>query len=122
MTDQDQGTAVIIGVGAERGTGAAVARRFAAGGLHAVLDGRTQERLEKRRDEIIAAGSSASVHVLDVRKEDEVAALFDAVEKSYAPIKSVTFNPDETSATRWPKPRPGCSSICGGCRVSAGSW
>ena len=74
MTDQDQGTAIIIGVGAERGTGAAVARRFAAGGLHAVLAGRTQERLEKRRDEIIAAGGSASVHVLDVRKEDEVAA------------------------------------------------
>ncbi len=90
MTDE---TAIIIGVGAERGTGAAVARRFAAGGLHTVLAGRTEERLEERAAEITDAGGSASIHVLDVRKEDEVAALFDAVEADHAPIRSVTFNP-----------------------------
>ena len=93
MADGSGGSAIIIGVGAERGTGAAVARRFAAGGLHTVLAGRTEERLAERRDEIIAAGGSASVHVLDVRKEDEVTALFDAAEAAHAPIRSVTFNP-----------------------------
>lgn len=90
MTD---GTAIIIGVGAARGTGAAVARRFASGGLHTVLAGRTEERLAERASEITAAGGSASIHVLDVRKEDEVATLFDAVEAAHAPVKSVTFNP-----------------------------
>lgn len=90
MTD---GTAIIIGVGAARGTGAAVARRFASGGLHTVLAGRTEERLAERASEITVAGGSASIHVLDVRKEDEVATLFDAVEAAHAPVKSVTFNP-----------------------------
>ncbi|MBO22866.1 MAG: glucose 1-dehydrogenase [Rhodospirillaceae bacterium] len=90
MTD---GTAIIIGVGAARGAGAAIARRFAAAGLHAVLAGRTEERLTERADEIMAQGGNASVHVLDVRKENQVTALFDAVEASHAPIRSVVFNP-----------------------------
>ncbi len=93
MAEVKGGSAIIIGVGAERGTGAAVARRFAAGGLHAVLAGRTEDRLAERAGEIEAAGGSASIHVLDVRKENEVAALFDAVEAAHAPIRSVTFNP-----------------------------
>ena len=33
------------------------------------------------------------MHVLDVRKEDEVASLFNKVEANHAPIRSVTFNP-----------------------------
>ncbi len=93
MTPSTGGTAIIIGVGAQRGTGAAVARRFAADGLHTVLAGRTEERLKERADEIAAEGGNASVHVLDVRKEDQVTALFDAVEAAHAPIRSVVFNP-----------------------------
>lgn len=93
MAEDKGGTAIVIGVGAARGTGAAVARRFAAGGLHTVLAGRTEERLAERAAEIADAGGSASIHVLDVRKEDAVTALFDAVEADRAPIRSVTFNP-----------------------------
>lgn len=93
MTEDARGTAIVIGVGAARGTGAAVARRFAAGGLHTVLAGRTEERLADRRDEIVAAGGSAAIHVLDVRKEDQVAALFAAVAGTGAPIRAVVFNP-----------------------------
>lgn len=86
-------TAIVIGVGAERGTGAAVARRFAEGGLHTVLAGRTLERLEERQAEIQAAGGAASVHVLDVRKEDEVQAMFAAVAEMAGPLRAVVFNP-----------------------------
>ena len=85
-------TALIIGVGAYAGIGAAVARRFAVQGLHVALAGRTLERLEERASEIRNAGGSASVHPTDVRKEDQISALFDAAE-SQGPLRSVVFNP-----------------------------
>ncbi|MBS29247.1 MAG: glucose 1-dehydrogenase [Alphaproteobacteria bacterium] len=93
MAESEAGTAIVIGVGAEQGTGAAVARRFAAGGMHTVLAGRTAERLEERQAEIAAAGGTATVHVLDVRKEDEVAALFAAAETLDGTLRAVVFNP-----------------------------
>tara|TARA_R110002110_G_scaffold415612_6_gene652189 strand:- start:220644 stop:221384 length:741 start_codon:yes stop_codon:yes gene_type:complete len=89
MTD----TAIIIGVGAERGTGAAVARRFAAEGLHVAIAGRTLDRLVARQGEIKAAGGAASVHTVDVRKENQVIDLFAAVEEMEGPIRAVVFNP-----------------------------
>ena len=75
-------TAVIIGVGAYRGLGAAVARRFAAEGMHVVLAGRTGERLRERAEEIEAAGGTASICPTDVRTEEAVRALFDFAEPS----------------------------------------
>ena len=46
-----KGTAVVVGVGAETGLGAALARRFAREGLRVVIAGRTEKRLRA-----IAAG------------------------------------------------------------------
>lgn len=86
-------TAIIIGVGSRRGLGAAIARRFAAGGLHVVLAGRTEERLSERAAEINAQGGSASIHPTDVRKEDQVTALFDAAQALRKPLRAVVFNP-----------------------------
>ncbi|BBU30658.1 hypothetical protein BTHE68_43920 [Burkholderia sp. THE68] len=42
-----QPTAVVVGVGSEEGLGAAVARRFARGGFHVLVGGRTIEKLER---------------------------------------------------------------------------
>ena len=40
-----KGTAVVVGVGAETGLGAALARRFAYEGMCVVISGRTEKRL-----------------------------------------------------------------------------
>ena len=40
-------TAVVVGVGAERGLGAALCRRFAQGGHHVLVAGRTAAKINK---------------------------------------------------------------------------
>lgn len=49
-------TAVVIGVGAEEGIGAAVCRRFAATGHHVMATGRTREKIEQVAAAIGTAG------------------------------------------------------------------
>jgi len=72
------GDVIVVGVGAERGVGAAVARRFAREGLRAVLAGRTMSKLEAVAATIRAAGGAALPVVADATDEAAVAALFDA--------------------------------------------
>ena len=86
-------TAIIIGVGARRGLGGSLARRFAAGGMHVVISGRSEDRLRARAAEIEAAGGSVSVCPSDVRKEDHIARLFDFAEQRGAAPTAVVFNP-----------------------------
>lgn len=73
-TDQKQ-VAVVIGVGASNGVGAAVARRYAREGFHLVLAGRTASGLDLVRDEIDTAGGSAESVVTDATVEADVDAL-----------------------------------------------
>ena len=70
-------TALVVGVGAEEGVGAAVCRRFAAGGHHVLVAGRTPAKIDKVVGAIVAAGGSAEAHVVDATQEDQVIALFD---------------------------------------------
>jgi citronellol/citronellal dehydrogenase len=70
-------TIVITGGGS--GIGRAAAHELAALGAHVALAARKIERLTHVRDEIVAAGGSASAHVCNIRDEAQVAALFDAV-------------------------------------------
>jgi NAD(P)-dependent dehydrogenase (short-subunit alcohol dehydrogenase family) len=79
MTEAASGqpTAVVVGVGAERGLGAALCRRFAAGGYHVLVAGRTQAKLEQVVRTIAAAGGSAEAIATDTTREDDVARLFD---------------------------------------------
>ena len=53
-------TAVVIGVGAARGLGATLCRRFADLGLHAVVAGRTPEKVEAVAESIRAEGGEAT--------------------------------------------------------------
>ena len=46
-------TALIVGVGASRGLGAASAWRFAREGLHVVVAGRTAEKVERVAEEMV---------------------------------------------------------------------
>ena len=52
-------TAVVIGVGAEQGLGAALCRRFAAAGHHVLVAGRTPQKIERVAQVIAQSGGSA---------------------------------------------------------------
>lgn len=70
-------TAVVVGVGAEAGVGAAVSRRFAAEGYHVLVAGKTAAKIEQAVRSIQAAGGSAEAMVTDTTREADVAQLFD---------------------------------------------
>ncbi|NCF19214.1 MAG: SDR family NAD(P)-dependent oxidoreductase, partial [Haliea sp.] len=55
--------AVIIGVSASQGLGAAVSRRFARGGMQVVVAGRSEDRLSQVVQEITTDGGSGSLCV-----------------------------------------------------------
>ena len=70
-------TGVVVGVGAERGLGAALCRRFAEQGHHVLVAGRTPEKIEQVTRTIRDAGGSAEPVVMDTTREDDVVRLFD---------------------------------------------
>ena len=70
-------SAIVVGVGAEQGLGAALCRRFAAQGYHLFVAGRTSGKIEKVAQTIASAGGSAEAIVTDTTSEDDVARLFD---------------------------------------------
>ena len=88
-------TAVVVGVGAERGLGAALCRRFAAEGHHVLAAGRTQAKLEKVVEALRVSGGSAEAVVADAVSEGDVARLFDRAMAPGAgrdPADLVVFN------------------------------
>lgn len=70
-------TALVVGVGAERGLGAALCRRFAAEGHHVVVAGRTAAKIHHVVHTIVASGGSAEPVVTDATVEEDVVRLFD---------------------------------------------
>lgn len=70
-------TAVVIGVGAEQGLGAACCRRFADEGHHVLVAGRTAQKIEQVVQTIAAAGGSAEAFPMDATSEADVIRLFD---------------------------------------------
>ncbi|QBR71401.1 glucose 1-dehydrogenase [Beijerinckiaceae bacterium] len=74
------GTAVVVGVGAPSGLGAALARRFAREGLRVVVAGRTEQRLTLTVEAIRKAGGIAEAKVTDATRQSDIAALFDQTE------------------------------------------
>jgi NAD(P)-dependent dehydrogenase (short-subunit alcohol dehydrogenase family) len=68
--------AVVVGVGAVSGLGAALARRFAKEGLSVYLGGRSAEKLKAVAYDIINSGGMAIPHVLDATDEASVIQLF----------------------------------------------
>ena len=83
-------TAVVVGVGAERGLGAALCRRFAQSGYHVLVAGRTQAKIGRVAETIAAAGGSAEPIAMDATRESDVAGLFErAMARGYG------FDPTE---------------------------
>lgn len=71
-------TAIVIGVGPERGLGAQLCKRFAAEGLRVIVAGRTKLALETIANDIASSGGQALPLVADATNEADVAAMFDA--------------------------------------------
>ncbi len=95
MTQDAIPTAVVIGVGAERGVGAALCRRFAAEGYHVLVAGRTPEKIAQVVRTIEVSGGSAEAVATDVTIEADIVRLFDramAPGKGRAPADLVVFN------------------------------
>lgn len=86
-----KGAAVVIGVGAETGLGAALARRFAQQGLRVTIAGRTPERLRVVAAQIETAGGAVAIKVADAANEADVAALFDEADRDGA-VELVAYN------------------------------
>ena len=84
------GVALIVGAG--DGLGGAIARRFARAGYHVCIARRGAEKLEPLRREIESAGGAVTAVGVDARKEDEVIALFDSIERDHGPIEVAVHN------------------------------
>lgn len=85
------GTAIVIGVGAERGLGATLCRRFAQTGLHVFVGGRTPEKVERVADSIRAAGGHATAVRADATSEQSVIELFEKAEAT-GPVDVAVYN------------------------------
>lgn len=77
-----KGTVAVIGAGDF--IGAAIARRFAAGGYTVFAGRRNGEKLGPLVDEIAAAGGRCEGRTLDARQEASVAGFLDEAE-AFAP-------------------------------------
>jgi NAD(P)-dependent dehydrogenase (short-subunit alcohol dehydrogenase family) len=84
--------AVVVGVGASRGTGAACARRFAREGLHTFVAGRTADRLDATVKEIEAEGGRATAVPTDTTIESQVIALLDRAQSEGGSLDLVVYN------------------------------
>ena len=92
MAETSDGVAVVVGVGASRGTGAAVARRFAREGHHVYLAARSGERLEAVAKEIAAAGGRATAVPMDTTRTQDVIRLLDRAQQEGGGLDAVVYN------------------------------
>ena len=83
---------VALVIGAGDATGGAIARRFAREGLVACVTRRSADKLAPLVDEIRAAGGSARGFASDARKEEDVIALVEQIEREVGPIEVLVFN------------------------------
>ena len=87
----DKGTVLVVGVGASRGLGAAIARRFAAGGHPVVIAGRNAEKLEQTRRELEDAGTRVAAVVGDASAAADAQRFVQAA-SAVAPLEVAVHN------------------------------
>jgi NADP-dependent 3-hydroxy acid dehydrogenase YdfG len=91
MTTKDAAKVALV-IGAGDSTGGAIAKRFAAGGYVACVTRRDADKLQPLLQSIRAAGGQAHGFGSDARKEEEVVALVDQIEREIGPIEVLVFN------------------------------
>ena len=85
------GSALIVGVGASYGLGAAIARRFAAGGYPVAIAGRNAQKLEATTAELRERGVTVASIVGDAANPED-ARLFVKTAQKLAPLAMVVHN------------------------------
>jgi NAD(P)-dependent dehydrogenase (short-subunit alcohol dehydrogenase family) len=90
MSTTSPQAALIVGAG--DATGGAIAKRFAREGLIACVNRRSADKLAPLVDEIQASGGQARDFAADARKEEDVVALVEQIEREVAPIEVMVFN------------------------------
>ena len=85
-----QKAALVIGAG--DATGGAIARRFAREGYCACVVRRDAGRLKALVEQIESAGGKARAFGCDARREEEVTALVEGIERDVGPIEVMVFN------------------------------
>jgi len=89
--DPSQSGVLIVGVGASRGLGAAIARRFASGGHPVTIAGRSQAKLEATADELKKTGANISIAVGDATNAEDVRRFVAAADRA-APLHLAVHN------------------------------
>jgi NAD(P)-dependent dehydrogenase (short-subunit alcohol dehydrogenase family) len=82
----------VLVVGAGDATGGAIARRFARERYVACVTRRTEDKLLPLVELIRAEGGEAHGFASDARKEDDVVALVERIEREVAPIDVAVYN------------------------------
>ncbi|MCE5977081.1 SDR family oxidoreductase [Pseudomonas sp. JR33AA] len=89
MSEQQK---VVLVIGAGDATGGEIAKRFAREGYVACVTRRQADKLQPLLEEIHAAGGQAYGFGSDARKEEEVTALVETIERDIGPIEAFVFN------------------------------
>lgn len=84
--------AIVVGVGPYPGLGAALARRFAAGGMHVFLGARSEAKLQQVSREIEERGGAATPVPMDTTASADVQRLFDVAERECGAPRLVAYN------------------------------
>lgn len=89
MSEQQK---VVLVIGAGDATGGEIAKRFAREGYIACVTRRQADKLQPLLEEIHAGGGQAYGFGSDARKEEEVTALVETIERDIGPIEAFVFN------------------------------
>ncbi|MCF6251608.1 MAG: SDR family NAD(P)-dependent oxidoreductase [Methylococcaceae bacterium] len=87
-------SAVVLGVGPERGLGAMLANYFAAEGLHVFIAGRSEEKLQQVSDRILQKGGKVTCVVADGTEEYDINHLFEVVNNNNGLLQIAVYNVD----------------------------
>jgi NAD(P)-dependent dehydrogenase (short-subunit alcohol dehydrogenase family) len=86
-----KGSVLVVGVGSSQGLGAAIARRFAAGGHPVLLAGRNAAKIETVVKELKAAGATVAAEIGDAASAADAARFVRGAE-ALAPLAVVVHN------------------------------
>ncbi len=89
-----QYSAIVLGVGPERGLGATLAKHFASKGLHVFIAGRSENKLNIVANSILKNAGQVTVVVADATVEHDVNHLFDLIKGQGLPLHIAAYNVD----------------------------
>ncbi|CAN7730299.1 SDR family oxidoreductase [Pseudomonas solani] len=92
MNTESNNNKVVLVIGAGDATGGAIARRFAREGYIACVTRRSADKLQPLVNSIRAEGGQAHGFASDARKEEDVTALVEQIEREIGPIEAFVFN------------------------------